>query len=397
MRAALLASVALLIAPMAHAQTNNQYQSGNATATTTVNVGDTQDAGATAVASGNASTAVNEDGDAEFTNNQHMDGAANANADATVWHADGNVAITSAAVGNGTTATTENGDLDLWSGQASHNDANATTTFTGADSMNAGTSASASGNVAAVSADHGQARAIVLQESTGNVSAVSEADHGVVADQAVSAAIASANNLSVGGETATVLVDTTQAAYGESVSARSDLYVGYATDVSGNATANANAATIDNQWGYVNARIDQNATATVTADSYVTLGGDFLGFASAGAYGVGNQAIVSNVGSDTVMDVSQDNAGDVYANAALSGEGGDAALASAAAYGNSVSASLCAYCDDNVPSLTASSEQVNTGDVNARSAVVSPRARTVAATSTAIGNAATYQVSGPTN
>lgn len=397
MRAALLASVALIVAPMAHAQTNNQYQSGNATATTTVNVGDTQDAGATAVASGNASTAVNEDDDAEFTNNQHMDGAANANADATVWHADGNVAITSAAVGNGTTATTENGDLDLWSGQASHNDANATTTFTGADSYNAGTSASASGNVAAVSAEHGQARAIALQESTGSVSAVSEADHGVVADQAVSAAVASANNLSVGGETATVLVDTTQAAYGESVSARSDLYVGYATDVSGNATANANAATIDNQWGYVNARIDQSATATVTADSYVTLGGDFLGFASAGAYGVGNQAIVSNVGSDTVMDVRQSNAGDIYANAALVGEGGDAALASAAAYGNSVSASLCAYCDDNVPGLTASSEQVNTGDVNARSTVVSPRARAVAATSTAIGNAATYQVSGPTN
>ena len=397
MRAALFATVALFVAPMAYAQTNNQYQSGNATATTTVDVGDAQAAGATAVASGNASTAVNEDSDATFTNNQHMDGAANANADATVWHAEGNVAITSAAVGNGTTATTENGDLDFSSGQASHNDASATVTFRGAESVNGATSASASGNVAAVSADHGQARAIVVQESTGNVSAVSEADHGVVAHQAVSAAIASANNLSVGGETATVLVNATQTALGDSVSARSDLYAGYVTDVSGNATANANAATIDNQWGYVNARVNQSATANVTADSYVTLSGDFLGFGSAGAYGVGNQVIVSNVGSDTAMDVAQDNAGNVYANAALSAEGGDAALASAAAYGNSVSASLCAYCDESGPSLTASSDQVNTGDVNARSTVVSPRAHTVAATSTAIGNAATYQVSGPTN
>ena len=55
----------------------------------------------------------------------------------------------------------------------------------------------------------------------------------------------------------------------------------------------------------------------MTANSYVTLGGDFLGFGSAGAYGVGNQAIVSNVGSDTVMDVTQDNAGDISANAAF--------------------------------------------------------------------------------
>ena len=81
----------------------------------------------------------------------------------------------------------------------------------------------------------------------------SNADHGVVEDQAVSGAIASANNLSIGGDTATILNATRQNATGASVSARSDLYAGYATDASGNATANANAVTIDNQWGYVNA------------------------------------------------------------------------------------------------------------------------------------------------
>ena len=46
---------------------------------------------------------------------------------------------------------------------------------------------------------------------------------------------------------------------------------------SGNATANANAVTIDNQWGYVNARVAQSSSAQVNADSYVTIGGDFLG------------------------------------------------------------------------------------------------------------------------
>lgn len=235
------------------------------------------------------------------------------------------------------------------------------------------------------------------QESTGSVNATSEMDADIVEDQAVSGAIASANNLSIGGETATVLNATRQDASGGSVTARSDLYAGYATDASGNATANANSVTIDNQWGYVNAAIEQNSTATVSADSYVTLGNDFAGFASAGAYGVGNQATVANVGSDTVMDVAQSNGGDVYANAALVGEDGGMALASSAAYGNSITGSLCTDCDASgaVPGLYASSNQVNDGNVYSSSTVRTTGANVIGATSTAVGNAATYSARPP--
>lgn len=397
MRALLLATAIAAVAPAAYAQTrvNDQYQLHGSTAVTEVNVGTAVDVGATAVASGNAASATSEATDVDFQNTQHMDGATNAEANATVWNAAGNVAITSAAVGNGATAVSSNGDMELRSTQWAHGDANAETHFTGGTAGNAGTSASASGNVGAVSVANGQARMVGEQESTGNVSASVEADHCCVGGQAVSGSIASANNVSIGGETATVLTNTEQRAYGQSVSARTDLYTGYATDASGNATANANAMTIDNQWGYVNARIDQDATANVQADSYVTLGGDFLGFASAGAYGVGNQAIVANVGSDTVMDVTQSNAGNVEANAALAGDGGGMALASSAAYGNSISGSLCAYCDDGNPQLNASGSQTNDGDVRASARVNTDRATTVGATATAIGNAATYQVSGP--
>jgi len=395
MRAALLISAAILFAaPAAFAQ-NNQYSSGDATAQTEVEVGNAYDVGATAVASGNVVSAVTEDTTTTHTNTQHMDGDTNAEADATVWSAHGNVAITSAAVANGGTAEVSNSTVDINSSQLAHGDANATTNFTGGYASSAGTSASASGNVAAVSAQESEVRFIAEQESTGSVSANVEADHGIVAYQAVSGAIASANNLTVGGETSTILTDTRQTATGANVNASVDLYAGYATDASGNATANANAVTIDNQWGYVNSRIDQASTADVSADSYVTLGGDFAGFASSGAYGVGNQAIVSNVGSDTVMDVSQDNAGDISANAATVGEGGAMALASSAAYGNSISGSLCAYCDTSIPSLNASGTQTNSGDVLATSTVRTPNAATVATTSTAIGNAATYSVSGP--
>lgn len=396
-RAALLATAALLMAPLAHAQqvTNDQYQLRGVTAETTVEVDDAGDVGATSVASGNAVSTSHDQTDADIDNTQHMDGDTSAVTDATVWHADGVIAVASAAVANGATAVATDGDQDIESAQLAHGDVSAETTFVGGDASDASSSASASGNVLAASQENGQTRVIAAQESTGDVSATVEADHCCVGGQVVSAAISSANNVSAGGDTGTILADVDQTATGDSVNARVDLYAGYATDASGNSTANGNAVTIDNQWGYVNAAIDQGSSADVTAESYVTLGGDFLGFASAGAYGVGNQAIVSNVGSDTVMDVSQGNSGDISASAALAGEGGDAALASSAAYGNNISGSLCAYCDDSVPTLTATSDQTNDGSVHADATVIAPRAGVVAATATAIGNAATYQVRGP--
>jgi hypothetical protein len=388
MRAVLFLSAALIAAP-AYAQ-NSQYQLRGVSAETDVTVGQAQDVGATSVAGGNAVTAVSADQDLAYSNSQHMDGATRASTDATVWSADNVVAVAAAAVANGATATSENGDLDITSEQLAHNDASASVQFRGGDAGHASTSASAAGNVAAGAIENGQMRAIATQESTGAVSATIEADHDVVNGAGVSAAVASANNASIAGSTATVLTDTTQNASG-SARAQTDFYVGLGNDVSGNAAANANALTIANEWGYVNARARQSSDADVEANSYVTLGGDFLGFASAGAYGVGNAVTVSNIGSDTVLDVVQANAGGVSANAALIGEGGEMALASAAAYGNSISAGLCNHCDVNRPELRASSDQVNDGDVAARASVNAPRARTVGATATAIGNAATYQ------
>jgi hypothetical protein len=392
----LLITTALVSAP-AFAQTNNQYQAGDATAVTNVEADWAGDAGATAVASGNAATTTQEDNDTNLTSTQHMDGDTSAEANATVWTATGNVAITSAAVSNGGTASISDGSSDIDAEQLGHGDANATVTLRNGYSFNAATSASASNNTAAVSAQNAELRLLMNQESVGAVNASTEMDVDIVEDQAVSGAIASANNLSVGGETATVLNETRQNATGGSVTARSDLYAGYATDASGNATANANSVTIDNQWGYVNAAIEQNSDVTVAADSYVTLGGDFTGFASAGAYGVGNQTTVANIGSDTVMDVAQANGGDVYANAALDAVGGGMALASSAAYGNSITGALCTDCDatGQVPGLYASSNQTNDGNVYSTSAIRTTGANIVGATSTAIGNAATYSARPP--
>lgn len=393
----LLITTALIGAPAAYAQSNNQYNGGDATAVTDVQADWAHDAGGTAIASGNAVTTTQEDSDSSLTSSQHMDGDTSAHVNATVWTATGNVAITSAAVANGGTAAIVNGSSEIDAEQLGHGDANATVTLRNGYAQNAATSASASNNTAAVSAENAALRLLMNQESVGAVNASAEMDADIVENQAVSGVIASANNLSAGGETATILTATRQNATGGAVSARSDIYAGYATDTSGNATANANSVTIDNQWGYVNAAIEQNSTATVSADSYVTLGGDFEGFGSAGAYGVGNQTTVANLGSDTVMDVAQSNGGDVSANAALQAGSGGMALASSAAYGNSITGSLCTDCDASgaVPGLYASSTQTNDGDVYSSSAIRTTGANIVGATSTAIGNAATYSARPP--
>lgn len=396
MRAALLLSAALIVSP-AYAQSsasNNQYQLRGVTAETEVETNHAGEVGATSVASGNAVTGVTTDTDVSYTSTQHMDGDTSAATDATAWYVEHGVAVTSAAVANGATATSEDGDMDIASDQLAHGDVNAAVTARTGDTGWALTGASAAGNVGAFSSQNGQFRGILSQESMGNVSTTIEADHDIANGPTVSGAVASANDINIAGDTATILTDTTQTARG-SVRVQTDTYVGLGDDVSGNATAAANNVVIDNAWGYVNSRARHNSDASVEANSYVTLGGDFLGVASAGAYGVGNGVTVSNVGSDTVLDIAQVNSGGVSSNAALIGEGGDYALASSASYGNSISAGLCNYCDASAPELHAATNQVNDGDVSSRASVNAPRARTVAATSTAIGNAATFQSNGP--
>jgi hypothetical protein len=393
MRAVLLIS-AVLIASPAFAQTNNQYQGGDADSTTVVNVGQTEDAAATSVASGNVLGIAADDADAVMLNNQHMDGDTTAVVDANVANADGNIAVSSAAVANGSTAELRGSTVTIDALTLAHGDTTAMTNFSGGHAENAATSASAAGNVAAVSTEFSDAELLIAQESTGDTTAAVNAHHGHIDDQIVSGAIANANNLSVTGYTTTLLSRTRQTAEGD-VTADVSLNAEHATDASGNATASANSIALDNQWGYLETDVLQNASSNVSANSEVTLDDHFHGFGSAGAYGVGNQMLASNVGSDTLMNVVQDNAGDIAANAAFSGEGGDSALASAAAYGNNVEGALCSQCDTNVPTLGANNTQTNAGDVSASALVNSAFTNTAAASSTAIGNAATFSARGP--
>jgi hypothetical protein len=249
MRAALLISAALIASP-AFAQSNDQYQGGDAASTTVIDVGQTQDAAATAVASGNVVGVAADDANAFILNDQHMDGDTTAVTDANVDNADGNVVASSAAVANGATAELRGSTVTIDALTLAHGDTMAETNFTGGHAANAATSASAAGNVAAVSTEYSDAELLIAQESTGDTTAIINAEHDEVDGQVVSGAIASANNLSVTGYTTTLLSRTRQTAEGD-VAADVNLNAEHATDASGNATASANSIALANQWGYL--------------------------------------------------------------------------------------------------------------------------------------------------
>lgn len=392
--AALLASVALIAAP-AHAQiANTQVTLDDSFSELRLQVDEAVDVGGTAIAGGNAMSADAEDADLDIRSTQSAHGASIADAEASVNTAYGAVSIMSAAVNNGLTAATVNGSITSRGAQHSTGDATAATDTWVGNAGAAASSASAGANVATFVAEQGDITSELHQDSAGSVSATTDADACCVNTAVVADAIASANNITATGSTTTLLSASSQESTGASVTARSDLSVGYAVDAISNATANGNALTVDNQWGYANVAATQRNTSDVRAQGFVTLGGDFLGTGSAAAYGVGNSAVIGNLGSDTLIDVAQDNAGSVSADSATAGLGGEYALASSAAYGNVITGALCGYCDASNPGLTANGTQTNSGDVHSSAVVNTPYSRTVAASASAIGNAASYHVQG---
>jgi hypothetical protein len=348
-----------------------------------------------ALAASNSQTSFSDGARTDLQDSQYSEGAATAAANATVWNAWGAVSNDSSATGNAASATSFGGDINIYRTQDMRGDATAATNTQTGRVGEAYSSASAAGNVTDVAAEFGTVSAQQRQDNSGRVIASIEADHCCVNWPVGADAAASANSASISGYTSTIYSDTEQHSTGPSVTAAVDLYAGYTGDAIGAANAAANTLTIANEWGYVQSQAVQRSSSDVTAASYVTLGGDFLGIASASAFGVGNSAAVSNIGSDTALDIDQNNSGAVGAFAAVAGQGGDTATATSAAYGNVITAGLCATCsNDGVPALNAESRQVNSGPVYASSVIQTPGARNVAGSAVAIGNAASYRVGG---
>ena len=131
---------------------------------------------------------------------------------------------------------------------------------------------------------------------------------------------------------------------------------------------------------YVRAQADTSAAA--------------FGAVTATANGIGNSAIIGDVGGEVIIDNTQFNEGggiDVLANT-TGGDGYDA-YTNATATGNSVTGYACADCSGY---LTANNNQTNTADVGAQGVTnITGTARSATGVSNAVGNRATYYVSRP--
>ncbi|MBU1346547.1 MAG: holdfast anchor protein HfaD [Alphaproteobacteria bacterium] len=194
-----------------------------------------------------------------------------------------------------------------------------------------------------------------------------------------------------GGASQALTVRQRQA--GDIVTASTSANAGNAWDLAGRARATANQTVTYNQGGSVVMTTDQSNLSQVRASSVVT-SYDF-GAATANAAGAGNQVSVGNNDVFLQIDNAQVNSGGVEASASFAGTNGYDAYVAAEATGNAVTGYACSQCDGY---MDVANDQTNAGNVSANaSTTVRGAGRTVITGANAVGNSATFYVSGPSN
>lgn len=398
MRSLLVAGVAAaaLFTGAAFAQStvdNTQDQTNDVLGQFTLDVVTAQSVAATAAAGGNIASVSTQHQGVVANNEQTMQGASTARATATFGNVTGSAVTTTYGFGNGFSAAAEEGSVSVSSSQSTGANAHVNSVATSTGYLNgpdavSSTGATAAANIANVGASNGDVTAALTQTSRADVNATAEGNLSACCGSASAGAVASANNINTFGSTSTHIADTTQTSSGDSVTATSDLYVSNsAGNIVGAATANGNATTSVNEWGYLQVNAQQDNASEVTAQSWVT--GDSWNAASSSAYGVGNIAVASNIGSDTRASFDQTNSGDVRGWSSVQGSGG-VGVATATAIGNANTGFLCTTCGNG--SLYGTSSQSNSGAVEAVGSISMPNSSTAVGAANAFGNASTFVV-----
>ncbi|MEP1144275.1 MAG: holdfast anchor protein HfaD [Henriciella sp.] len=356
------------------------------------------DATSTSTAVGNAAAGLVTEGSIDLDVQQQLDGNVTATNQIIGGNA-GQAIATTTAYGNSTTGGTWAGDNYYRAEQVSNGDVAADTTV---DMQNAGTVATgttAIANVSVPTAEYGKNAAFQIQESNGSVQATTDVDMCCDGKSATFATTAGGNALSSTGSTSTNINGAVQTtASGETIAAASDVYMGFGHNVLAATTAFGNSANQSNEWGYATlgregSEVFQGNDSDVDAQSYVTIN-EWSGYATSSAYGVGNTAVTSNVGSDTGLYAVQNNYGTVSSDASFTGSSasGGAGIVTSTAIGNAATATLCNTCGD--AALHGQTNQYNAGSVIARGSATVGQSGSVFGSATAVGNAATYQSNG---
>ncbi|MBX9615330.1 MAG: holdfast anchor protein HfaD [Caulobacteraceae bacterium] len=178
---------------------------------------------------------------------------------------------------------------------------------------------------------------------------------------------------------------------GDVVTATTSANAGNAWDLAGRARATANQSVLYNQGGSAVVTTDQSNLSRVRADSVVT-SYDF-GAATARAAATANEVSIGNNDRYLEIDNAQVNSGGVEASASFAGTNGYDAYVAAESVGNSVVGYACAQCAGEI---NVTNTQTNSAGVLANATTtIAGSGRSVATSASAVGNSATFYVSGP--
>ncbi|MEO0785434.1 MAG: holdfast anchor protein HfaD [Pseudomonadota bacterium] len=378
----------------------DQIQTGDLWSNMEVRVKDTAtDAAASATTVGNTAAGLVKTGDLDYDAVQTMHGNVEAAARIDGGTVTGTAITTATSYGNASTAGTWMGNSLAQSHQTMTGDtlAKSLINLDAASDVSAATTGIA--NVATTSGEFGDNKAFQTQASEGSVKAKTLVDIGDSDGHATFVTTAGGNTVNSAGYTTTALQGAVQAtAAGEKIEGYTEVEMQSAGTAVAATTAAGNSYVLKNEFGYASLGRDgselyQGNESEIRARTFVDLG-EFTDHAAVSAYGVGNSAVVSNIGSDTEMYAIQSNFADVTSQARFNGSSmsGGVAQMSSVAIGNTATASLCVTC--GIATLSGKTTQFNAANITATGAMHVTNAGGIVGSATAIGNSATYQSSG---
>lgn len=375
---------------------NGQVQFGDVFSNQTLNVEESSEGvSADALAVGNIVAATGQNAQLNFTSDQAVGAHVEATANVAVAGASGPYfATTASATGNSATAGTccaltyGSSIQSVESGAVVAGDA---ISSAGGPAGSISVDASAVGNTTGWQQINGEVQAWTGQNNQGLTTASNTGAFASTTGNAGFSATAVSNNVTVDNDGGGGDIGVQQNMEGVATDAVINVQLDSGTDIQGLATSVGN--NIDAQSASPDAQMNaaQHNAAPVNAYANLTAG-TWSGDANVTAYGVGNSVVQSNNGPRAGLWNEQTSAGEVAATASFTGGTGSTVFASSTAIGNAASGYACSACGG---ALDATNSQTGSSRVRANSnVVIRGRARQVAAQATAIGNSATYAVSG---
>ncbi|MFC7291692.1 holdfast anchor protein HfaD [Hirschia litorea] len=377
---------------------NSQIQLGDAFSNMNVVVeGDhSGDVSSIALSTGNAASGFgSNDAVRHVESNQTMSGNSTANATLEGDRVFGTASADATAYGNSTTGSQFQADSMNQTVGTNRISSTATVNHISATTLNA--SATSAANIQDMTYD---GRLVPDGESPtlrANANQTSQADVDANIDATVCCSVddTNANTLAVGNsfqsssEYSNAYANVQQTSYGNAITANTRLTQPEGNNISANSQAMGNNIVMDNSWGYSQLDGSQTNTSAINATTEIVLN-DWDGDASISAYGVGNSAMQTNIGSDQNAYYAQNNSGEVVSLTDFEGGNGGAGnlSTSSTAIGNTYTGYVCATCQSAVPggALT----QTNSGNVTSTGQAWARGGGNVYGSAAAIGNSANY-------